>query len=275
MPRPRRSAPALAALLVAAALVAPACAAGDRAPAVSTPAPGPAEPRTAPDGELTGELRIFAAASLQAAFDELATRFEQRHPSLDVQPITYDGSATLVTQLIEGAPVDVFASADENNMQKVVDAGLATGAELFATNTLVLIVPSGNAGGVVGIDDLADPGLAVVLCTAEVPCGAASATLLSNAGVTASVDSYEQNVTAVLTKVAVGEADAGLVYVTDAATTAAVETVEVDGAEDVVNRYPIVALRDAANPEAAAAFVAFAAGEEGREVLETFGFGAS
>lgn len=275
MPRPRRSAPALAALLVAAALVAPACAAGDRAPAVSTPAPGPAEPRTAPDGELTGELRIFAAASLQAAFDELATRFEQRHPSLDVQPITYDGSATLVTQLIEGASVDVFASADENNMQKVVDAGLATGPELFATNTLVLIVPSGNAGGVVGIDDLADPGLAVVLCTAEVPCGAASATLLSNAGVTASVDSYEQNVTAVLTKVAVGEADAGLVYVTDAATTAAVETVEVDGAEDVVNRYPIVALRDAANPEAAAAFVAFAAGEEGREVLETFGFGAS
>lgn len=274
MPRPRRSAPALVALLAAAALVAPACAAGDRAPAASPPAADTAEPGTAAADELAGELRIFAAASLQAAFDELATRFEQRHPSLDVQPITYDGSATLATQLIEGAPVDVFASADENNMQKVVDAGLATGAELFATNTLVLIVPSGNPGGVDGIDDLDDPGLAVVLCTAEAPCGAASATLLSNAGVTASVDSHEQNVTAVLTKVAVGEADAGLVYVTDAAASTPVEAVEVDGAEDVVNRYPIVALRDAANPEAAAAFVAFAAGEEGREVLETFGFGA-
>lgn len=278
MPRPLRTAP-LAALLAAAALLAPACAAGDRTPPASTSPAGTTEAGTTEHGtaaadELTGELRIFAAASLQAAFDELATRFEQRHPSLDVKPITYDGSATLVTQLIEGAPVDVFASADENNMRKVVDAGLATGPELFATNTLVLIVPSGDPGGVDGIADLADPDLAVVLCAAEVPCGAASATLLSNAGVTASVDSYEQNVTAVLTKVAVGEADAGLVYVTDAATTTAVETVEVDGAEDVVNRYPIVALRDAANPEAAGAFVAFVAGEEGREVLEMFGFGA-
>ena len=124
------------------------------------------------------------------------------------------------------------------------------------------------------LDDLANPDLTVVLCAVEVPCGAASATLLSNAGVTASVDSYEQNVTAVLTKVAAGEADAGLVYVTDAATTDDVDAIEVDGADDVVNRYPIVALTAAADPEVADAFVAFVLGDKGQEVLAALGFGA-
>lgn len=224
--------------------------------------------------ELTGELTIYAAASLKAAFDELATQFEAQHPSVAVQPITYDGSSTLATQIIEGAPVDVFASADEKNMQKVVDEGLAADAQVFATNTLGLVVPTGNPGGVESLDDLANADLTVVLCAAEVPCGAAAATLLSNAGVTPSVDSYEQNVTAVLTKVAAGEADAGLVYVTDAATTDDVEAIEVDGAEDVVNRYPIVALSAGASPEAADAFVAFVNGEEGQEVLAALGFGA-
>jgi len=224
--------------------------------------------------ELTGELTVYAAASLKGAFDELATDFEQQHPSLDVQPITYDGSSTLATQIIEGAPADVFASADEKNMQKVVDAGLASAPELFASNTLVLVVPAGNPGGVTGLDDLADPDLTVVLCAAEVPCGAASTTLLSNAGVTASVDSYEQNVTAVLTKVAAGEADAGLVYVTDAATTDDVDTVEVDGTDAVVNHYPIAALSGSSNADAADVFVAFVLGDDGREVLASFGFGA-
>jgi len=244
------------------------CAAGPaQDPGATSPAPGSAAP------ELSGKLTVYAAASLQAAFDELATQFEQRHPSLEVQPLTYDGSSTLATQIVEGAPADVFASADEKNMQKVVDADLASEPEPFATNTLTLVVPAGDPGGVEGLDDLDDPDLTVVLCAAEVPCGAASATLLSQAGVKASVDSSEQNVTAVLTKVAAGEADAGLVYVTDAATTSAVEAIEVDGAEDVVNRYPIVALKDAANPEAADAFVRFVLGDEGRRVLSAFGFG--
>jgi molybdate transport system substrate-binding protein len=233
---------------------------------------------------LTGELTVYAAASLTGAFDELATAFEQRHPSLDVRPITYDGSSTLATQIIEGAPADVFASADERNMQKVVDAGLASSPERFASNTLTLIVPAGDPGGVTGLEDLADPDLTVVLCAAEVPCGAASATLLSNAGVTASVDSYEQNVTAVLTKVAAGEADAGLVYVTDASSRSSlgegasaadtVDAIAVDGADAVVNRYPIAALDGSENPDAAAAFVAFVRGDEGQAVLASFGFGA-
>ncbi|KAF2416739.1 molybdate ABC transporter substrate-binding protein [Microbacterium sp. B35-30] len=237
-------------------------------PGVSSPAPVSGEP------ELSGELSVYAAASLQAAFDELAAQFEQRHPSLDVHPLTYDGSSTLATQIVEGAPADVFASADERNMQKVVDADLASEPELFATNTLTLVVPAGDPGGVDGLDDLADPDLTVVLCAVEAPCGAASATLLSDAGVKASVDSYEQNVTAVLTKVAAGEADAGLVYVTDASTTSAVDAIEVDGGEDVVNRYPIVTLTDAANPRAADAFVRFVLGDEARRVLSDLGFGA-
>ncbi|GAA5202372.1 molybdate ABC transporter substrate-binding protein [Microbacterium jejuense] len=268
----RRSAPARTALVLAAlalGLTGCATAAGDQDPAATSAAPtGSAGP------ELTGELTVYAAASLKGAFDELATDFEQQHPSLDVQPITYDGSSTLATQIIEGAPADVFASADEKNMQKVVDAGLASGPELFASNTLVLVVPAGNPGGVTGLDDLADPELIIVLCAAEVPCGAASTTLLSNAGVTADVDSYEQNVTAVLTKVAAGEADAGLVYVTDAATTVDIDTVEVDGADAVVNHYPIAALSGSANSDAADAFVAFVLGGKGQEVLASFGFAA-
>lgn len=261
--------PILASLLAAGALCLAGCAggAGDTAPgAAATP------PSGAP--ELTGSLTVFAAASLQSAFDELATRFEQLHPALEVEPVRYDGSSTLATQLIEGAPADVFASADEKNMAAVVDAGVAGSPELFATNTLTLVVPAGNPGGVTGLADLADPDLAVVLCAAEVPCGSASATVLAAAGVAASVDSFEQNVTAVLTKVAAGEADAGLVYVTDAAGSADVETVDAEDADEVVNRYPIATLTAAANPDAAAAFSAFVRGDAGRAVLERLGFGA-
>ncbi|MDW4571630.1 molybdate ABC transporter substrate-binding protein [Microbacterium sp. M3] len=258
-----------AAVVAALALALTGCAAG----ADEDPAAVPAA-TTSAGPELTGELTVYAAASLKSAFDELATEFEARHPSLDVQPITYDGSSTLATQIIEGAPADVFASADEDNMQKVVAAGLATDPEVFATNTLVLIVPTGNPGNVEGLGDLADDDLTVVLCARQVPCGAASVTLLADAGIEPRVDSYEQNVTAVLTKVAAGEADAGLVYVTDASTTDDVEPVAVPGTGAVVNRYPIAALSGAGNPEAAAAFAAFALSAAGQEVLAGRGFGA-
>ncbi|MFH8249186.1 molybdate ABC transporter substrate-binding protein [Microbacterium sp. B2969] len=224
--------------------------------------------------DLTGQLTIYAAASLKTAFDELATEFEAQHPGVDVVPIVYDGSSTLATQLIEGAPADVFASADEANMQKVVDAGLASGPELFATNTLVIATPKGNPGDVEDLSDLADDSVTVVLCAPEVPCGAASQKLISNAGLTVTPASYEQNVTAVLTKVAAGEADAGLVYVTDVKGRDDVDSIVPEGASDVVNKYPIVALKDAANPDAAAAFAEFLLGTQGQEVLAGLGFGA-
>lgn len=257
----------LAPLLLLSALALAGCASADADPA-ATP-----EPPAATGPELTGGLTIYAAASLGAAFDELAEQFEARHPSLDVLPIVYDGSSTLATQLIEGAPADVFAAADEKNMQKVVDAGLAESPALFASNTLVIAVPTGNPGGVTGLESLADPALTVVLCAPEVPCGAASRTLLSSAGVTVAPASLEQNVTAVLTKVAAGEADAGLVYATDVREALDVESVDAEGAAEVVNRYPVTMLTDAANPTAAAEFVAFVLSDDGRAVLARLGFG--
>lgn len=265
MNRRRLTLPALAALLLLTG-----CAGAQTPAATSVPTPA----ATATSSSLEGELTVFAAASLKGAFDELAGEFAQLHPDLKIAPISYDGSSTLATQIIEGAPVDVFASADEKNMTKVSDAGLAPAPALFATNTLTLVVPAGNPGGITGLADLAKPDLAVVLCAPEVPCGAASDTLLQAAGVTADVDSYEQNVTAVLTKVAAGEADAGLVYVTDAATSDTVETVATAGADAVVNRYPIAVLSDAPDAAAGQAFVDYVLSDAGRAVLTAWGFGA-
>ena len=270
MPRPTaRRPPAgfIAALFVAGvALTGCATASGDAAP-------GSRAGATA-EIDVSGELTIFAAASLAPAFDELAAQFEQRHPSLDIAPISYDGSSTLATQLVEGAPADVFASADGSTMQRVVDAGLAADPQLFASNTLVIAVPAGNPAGITGVADLEAPDVTVVLCAPEVPCGAASATLLERNEVVVTPASLEQNVTAVVTKVAAGEADAGLVYITDARRTPQIDAVEAAGSADIVNRYPIAALSEAGNPAAAAAFVDYVLSAEGRAVLDGLGFGA-
>lgn len=228
--------------------------------------------------EPRGELTVYAAASLSGAFDELASRFEALHPAVRVAPITYDGSSVLATQVIEGAPADVFASADRRNLARVDDAGLLDGEpEVFATNVLEIAVRPGNPLGIDGLDDLADAASAdplVVMCAPEVPCGTAAATLLDAAGVTVTPTSEEQNVSAVLTKVRSGEADAGLVYVTDiAAAAGAVDGVPIDGADAATNDYPLAALADAPNPEAARAFVAFVRSPIGAEVLSAYGFG--
>lgn len=225
-------------------------------------------PGTAQPG-LSGEVTIFAAASLREAFDEIAVAFEQQHPSAFVNPIVYDGSATLVTQLREGAQADVLATADERSMAELVDAGLASAPAIFATNTLVVAVPAGNPGRVETLADLTDA--ITVLCAPEVPCGAASTALLESAGVEVTPASLEQNVAAVLQKVAAGEADAGLVYATDVIGDDAVASFVPDGAAEVVNRYPIVALGDAG--EAGVAFVEFVQGSDGQRILGEHGFG--
>lgn len=219
---------------------------------------------------LTGEVTVFAAASLRVAFDEIAEVFEQQNPHVTVNPIVYDGSSTLITQLQEGAKADVLATADERNMQSLVDAGLASGPQIFATNTLVVAVPSDNPGDVTALSDLAD--VVTVLCAPEVPCGRASATLLENSGVTVTPASLEQNVTAVLQKVAAGEADAGLVYATDVVGDDAVTSFVPDGAAEVVNRYPIVALDGAS--DAGVAFAEFVRSDAGQKILADLGFGA-
>ncbi len=234
----------------------------------ASPAPAASDAPAAED-TLTGTVQVYAAASLQRSFDEIARAFEQQNPGVTVSPV-YDGSSTLATQIGEGAPADVFASADEKNMAKV--AAQAPDPQVFAANTLVIAVPAGNPGRVSTLADLAR--VTTVLCAPEVPCGAASQTLLSNAGVAVTPASSEQNVTAVLTKVAASEADAGLVYATDVVGRDDVEALVPEGADAVVNRYPIAALATAPNPDAAAAFVAFVLSDEGRTILTDAGFRA-
>lgn len=239
------------------------------------PVPVTAPAETAPADTLAGEVTVFAAASLQASFDDLAAQFEQAHPGVDVKPIVYDGSSTLATQLVEGAQADVFAAADASTMQTVVDAGLAPAdPAVFATNTLEIAVPRGNPAGVTRLADLVRPDLKLVICAPEVPCGSATAKLAAAQGLVLTPVSEEQNVTAVLTKVRAGEADAGLVYRTDvAAAKGEVEGVPAAGAEAVVNSYPIAQL-GASRSEAATAFVEFVVGAQGRATLASYGFGA-
>ncbi|MFF2371440.1 molybdate ABC transporter substrate-binding protein [Agromyces sp. NPDC058110] len=236
----------------------------------------PAEISASPD-LAAAEVTVLAAASLTEAFDDLATQFEAANPSVEVT-VSYGGSGALATQIIEGAPADVFASAAEPPMQQVVDAGLAEDPVVFATNTLELVVPAGNPAGVTGLDDLANADLRIALCDESVPCGAASAKLLANEGITAAPDTLESDVKAVLTKVSLGEVDAALVYRTDVqAAGDDVEGIEVEAAADVVNRYPIAAITaaeaDEAQAAAAAAFVEFVTGDPGRETLDSYGFG--
>jgi molybdate transport system substrate-binding protein len=259
------------ALAVAAALALGGCASA-AAPAAS--------PATKTADALSGDLTVYAAASLSGAFDELAKEFGMAHPGVTVKPITYDGSSVLATQLIGGAPADVFASADQKNMQKVTDAKLASNPVNFATNIMEIAAAPGNPLGITDLASLAKPTSkgtvpTVVLCAPAVPCGSAAQTLLKNAGVTLKPASEEQNVTAVLTKVKSGDADAGMVYVTDVkAAGSAVTGVPIEGADAATNVYPIVELTKAPNPQAAAAFVDFVAGPEGQAVLKKFGFGA-
>jgi len=253
---------------LAAALVLAGCAAGSQA---GTPTSTDA---SAPTDAAPTTVTVFAAASLAEAFDVLAERFEARHPHVEVV-LNSGGSAALAQQIVQGAPADVFASAAEAPMQSVSDTGLARDATVFATNTLQLVAPPGNPAGVTGLDDLTRPELDVALCDVSVPCGAASAELLERHGVAASADTLESDVTAVLTKVVLGEVDAALVYRTDViAAGDGVEGIEVPGAASVVNRYPIGAMTDAADPTAAADFVAFVVGADGRAVLDAAGFGA-
>lgn len=237
--------------------------------------------------EVSGELTVYAAASLKSAFDELSVAFAEQHPDVTFAPTVYDGSSTLVTQLTGGAPADVFASADEPTMDDAVAAELtADDPVLFATNELVIAVEQGNPLGIESLEDLAGGSAGAggtdgadapitVMCADEVPCGNAARTLMDAAGIELTPASEEQNVSAALSKVVNGEADAGLVYRTDVATAdGEVEAVTIDGAAENPNRYPITVLQDADAPDAAQAFVDFVLSEEGQQVLEDFGFGA-
>jgi len=234
-----------------------------------------AEPSASPTADtLEGSITVFAAASLKATFTDLAAQFEEAHPGTTVE-LNFAGSSDLVSQITEGAPADVFASADTKNMTKVTDAALNEGEPVdFATNVLEIAVPPGNPAGIENFADLANPDVKLVVCAPAVPCGAATVAVETATGVALTPVSEESAVTDVLGKVTSGEADAGLVYVTDVIGAGdAVEGIEFDESGEAVNTYPIVALGDSAAPEVAQAFVDFVAGATGQKVLAAAGFG--
>lgn len=238
----------------------------------TAPAPEPAETDETP--ALSGTVTVLAAASLTDVFDELAERFTAEHPGVEIV-LSYGGSSALAEQIISGSRADVFASANESTMASVTEEGLTVEPVIFTTNVLELAVPAGNPGNVTGLADLADPGLTIALCDPVVPCGSAAERLLAQEGVAPSVDTLEEDVRAALTKVALGEVDAALVYRTDViAAGDDVEGIEIPEAASVVNAYPISVLRDAPHPEAARAFFDFVLGEAGRAALTDAGFGA-
>lgn len=226
------------------------------------------------DDSSGGNVTVFAAASLTAAFTELGDAFTAANPDVEVT-FNFAGSSDLVAQISDGAPVDVFASADLANMSKLTDAGLAAGEPAtFATNTAEIVVEPGNPLDIAGVADLADSDLIVVLCAPEVPCGAYAEQVVANAGTTVTPSSYEENVKAVVTKVTLGEADAGIVYRTDViAAGDAAQGVPIPDDINVVAEYPIALVADAPNAAGAQAFIDFVLSPAGQGIVAAYGFG--
>jgi molybdate transport system substrate-binding protein len=221
----------------------------------------------------SGDITVFAAASLTAAFEEIGVAFTLEHPDADVV-FNFAASSGLVAQITEGAPADVFASADLGNMTKLTDAA-ANGSEpvVFTKNLAAIIVAPGNPKGITGVADLVNDDLIYVQCAPEVPCGKYAAAIFENAGVTVTPKSLEENVKAVVTKVTLGEADAGIVYVTDVTAAGAdAEGVTIPDDVNVVAEYPIATTAAAPNAEGARAFVDFVMSEQGQKILQSYGF---
>jgi molybdate transport system substrate-binding protein len=224
------------------------------------------------NGRKEQTLTVLAAASLTKSFTQIGRQFEADHPGVRVR-FSFGGSSDLASQIRSGAPADVFASADTRTM-----AGLGATARHprdFASNTLEIAVPPGNPAHVAGLADLARPGLKLVTCAPEVPCGSAARAVAKATGLILRPVSQEQSVTDVLGKVSSGEADAGLVYVTDVkGAHGSVEGVTFPEAAGVVNSYPIAVLQDSGHAAVARQFVDFVLGPTGRRVLGDAGFGA-
>jgi molybdate transport system substrate-binding protein len=224
---------------------------------------------------VTGTVTVFAAASLKDAFTEAAEAFESANPEAAVT-LNFAASSALVSQIEEGAPADVFASADESNMAELADAGGISGEPVvFATNSLQIIVAPGNPEGITGLADLSDPGLIYVTAAPEVPIGRYAAQALEAADVTVTPSSLEADVKAVVTKVTSGEADAAIVYTTDVtAAGAEAEGIGIPTEHNVEATYPAAVTTGASDRITAAAWIAFLTGDEGRAILARYGFGA-
>lgn len=260
----RRSAGPIAVLTTALVMVVAGCGGGStgNAPAPQSPSSGPA-----------GKITVFAAASLTDTFTALGRDFEATHPGAEVT-FSFGASSTLADQIVQGAPADVFAAANETTMEKVAAAGEASDARPFATNTLQIAVPAGNPGKITGLADFGNADLRLAVCAPQVPCGAAADQVFAAAKVNAKPDTLERDVKAALQKVELDEVDAALVYRTDViAAGSKVQGISFPEADSAVNRYPISPLRASQNAAAARAFVDLVRSPEGQRVLTAAGFG--
>ena len=224
---------------------------------------------------VSGDVTVFAAASLTAAYTEIGDAFKTANHGINVA-FSFAASSDLVTQINQGAPADVYASADQANMKKLTDAGNNAGdPHVFATNSLQIIVGKGNPKGIATLADLAKDGVIYVTCAPEVPIGKYSAQVLTNANVMVTPASLEDNVKGIVTKVTAGEADAGIVYKTDViAAGADAQGVDIPADVNVIAQYPVVVTKAAPNAAAAQAFVDFVLGDQGRQILAKYGFTA-
>jgi molybdate transport system substrate-binding protein len=229
----------------------------------------------ASDDDSSGrEIVVFAASSLTAAYEEIGAAFTAEHPGTEVT-FNFASSSDLVAQIIEGAPADVYASADEANMDKLVAAdGNGGDPHVFATNGLQIIVEPGNPKQIDEVADVAAGGVIYVTCAPEVPIGRYAAEVLTKAGVTVEPASFEENVKGIVTKVTAGEADAGIVYRTDViAAGDAAEGVDLPADLDVVASYPLVRTAEAPDRDGADAFIRFVLSADGQAILAEHGFG--
>jgi molybdate transport system substrate-binding protein len=256
------------AVAAAAALALAGCSSSDTGASDQTGTSGASAP------EISGDVTVFAAASLTESFTRIGKDFEAAHPGVKVT-FNFAGSSALAKQINDGAPADVFASAAPKNMTEVTDTGSVTGAPVtFVTNTLEIAVPAGNPAKITGLADFAKADLKIALCAEQVPCGAASKKVFEAAGITAAPDTFEQDVKAVLTKVSLGEVDAALVYKTDVkAAGDKVEGIEFPESGEAVNEYPIATCAKAPNADGAKAFVDYVLSDKGKAVLTEAGFG--
>jgi molybdate transport system substrate-binding protein len=219
-----------------------------------------------------GTVNVFAAASLTEAFTTLGKQFEAAHPGVKVV-FNFGPSSGLAQQINEGAPADVFASASTKNMDQVVASGGASTSTPFAKNVMEIAVPPSNPAHVASVNDLAKSGVTLAVCQAQVPCGVTAKRVFANAGVTVKPVTQELDVKSVLTKVELGEVDAGVVYVTDVrAAGSKVEGVPIPAGINASTTYPIAALTKAHNASAARAFVSHVLSADGVAVLTADGF---
>ena len=272
VPRRRRGTLLAAGIAAVAMLLAACSSSSSSTPPAASSTPAAAGSASAA-GKVTGTVVVFAATSLREAFDKIGAQFEAANPGVTVK-FNYNGSSSLATSITQGAPADVFASAAPSNMKTVTDASLASGTPKdFASNTGEIMVEKGNPKNIKSVSNLANPAIKVVVCAPQVPCGQVATAIFKNAGVTVKPVSEEQNVGGVVTKVTLGEADAGIVYVTDVkANEGKASGVPIPADQNDVTQYPIAELKDAPNASAAAAFISYVLGTAGQQVLASFGF---